>query len=379
MELSVFWLYAIIVISSIVLLHLLLQGVWFVRLAFFKPKSFIPTKYEDISVIVAARNEHDNLTHLLPMLLEQEYPADYEIIVADDNSTDDTFWLLKTACQAFDRLKVVTVSYTPPGIHPKKYALTLAIKAARFERLVFIDADCRPASNGWLAALAAQFDDKQIVLGYSPYRTNNSLLGRLIGYETLYTAMQYISSALWGYPYMGVGRNLAYTKTLFLDHKGFSKFQRVIGGDDDLFVNSVANKSNTTVAIGADTLTYSMPKTKWSEWWKQKRRHLSVGRYYHWKDRLWLGLNSILTMSVQLITIGALAVALVMQQWIVAAIMAGIILVRWSFLGTITYLCARQLGERFNIIWFPLLDFFHTVYYFTVGLSVMISEKVEWR
>jgi cellulose synthase/poly-beta-1,6-N-acetylglucosamine synthase-like glycosyltransferase len=378
-ELNNFWIVATVITGSFALLHLLLQVLWFSKLAFFKPSPPQPCPYEGVSVIVVARNEHDNLIHLLPILLEQNYPVEYEVIVANDNSTDDTFWLLKTAAQAFDHLKVVTVNHTPAGIHPKKYAITLAVKAARYEKLILTDADCRPSSSNWLASIASRFNDKQIVLGYSPYMIRSGFLNRLIRYETLYTAMQYLSSALWGHPYMGVGRNLAYTKNLFLNNKGFHKFQRVVGGDDDLFINSVATAQNTTVAIGTDTLVHSLPKTTWREWWQQKRRHLSVGKYYHWKDRLWLGLNAILGMITHLLIWGGLVASLIWQQWLPAGIITGIILLRWGFLGTIAYLCAKQLDDRFNIIWWPLLDFFHTIYYFTAGLSVLISKKVEWK
>lgn len=380
MEPNHFWIDIIAVSGGITLFHLLLQIVWFSRLVFFKSSASGAVPSFGVSVIVAARNEHDNLVHLLPLLLEQQYPTDYEVIVADDNSTDDTFWLLKTACQAFERLRIVTIKYTPAGIHPKKYALTLAIKAARYERLVLIDADCRPASSQWLATMAAHFGDgKQIVLGYSPYQEQKGFLNRLIRYETLYTAMQYISSALWGKPYMGIGRNLAYTKSLFLDNKGFHKFQRVVGGDDDLFINTVANGQNTTVALGADTLVYSLPKKTWLEWWQQKRRHLSVGRYYRTSDRLWLGLNTFVGIAALLLTGVSLLAALITLHWAAALILAAILLLRWGLLGTITYLCAKQLGDRFNIIWYPLLDISYTVYYFMAGLSVLISKKVEWK
>jgi glycosyltransferase involved in cell wall biosynthesis len=378
-ELNTFWIIAVATIGSFALLQLILQGIWFSKLAFFKPATSQTVRYEGISVIVVARNEHDNLTHLLPILLEQDYPAPYEIIVVDDHSTDDTFWLLKTAAQAFDNLKIVTINHTPAGIHPKKYAITLAVKAATYERLVLTDADCRPCSANWLAAIAANFDNKQIVLGYSPYMERKGFLNRLIRFETLYTAMQYLSSALWGHPYMGVGRNLSYTKSLFLDNKGFHKFQRVVGGDDDLLINTLATAQNTTVAIGADTLVYSLPKTTWREWWQQKRRHLSVGKYYHWKDRLWLGLNTMLGITTHILIYGGLITSLLWQQWLPAGIIAGIMLLRWGFLGTIAYLCARQLGDRFSIIWWPLLDFSYIVYYFTAGLSVLISKKVEWK
>ncbi|MCS6969058.1 MAG: glycosyltransferase [Cytophagales bacterium] len=378
MEEGFYWNISVVA-SFAIALQVLFQGVWFGRLAFFKPAP-LSSPSVGVSVIVVARNECDHLAHLLPLLLEQDYPAPYEIIIADDNSTDETFWLLKTASQSFQQLKVVTVQYTPPGIHPKKYALTLAIKAAQYNYLILTDADCRPQSNRWLATMAAHFSNgKQIVLGYSPYYPQKGFLNRFICYETLLTGMQYLSAALWGFPYMGVGRNLAYTKSVFMDNKGFGKHQHITGGDDDLFVNKVARSSNTAVALGAEALVYSFPKTSWSQWWQQKRRHLSVGKYYRLKDKFWLGFNTTLNIIATLLPLVAIALTFTAQQWQATALVGGMVLIRWALLASIAYLCAKKVGEVFSPFWYPILDFFYVIYYISTAFSVLISNKVKWK
>jgi hypothetical protein len=123
------------------------------------------------------------------------------------------------------------------------------------------DADCRPHSELWIQSVSEQCaSEKEIVLGYSPYQKEKGFLNLFIRYETLFAALQYVSYAILKNPYMGVGRNLAYRKSLFLNNKGFNGFLGVTGGDDDLFVNQHANGSNTSICVGEKALVYSVPK-----------------------------------------------------------------------------------------------------------------------
>jgi biofilm PGA synthesis N-glycosyltransferase PgaC len=120
----------------------------------------------------------------------------------------------------------------------------------------------------------------QIVLGYSPYTRTRNFLNPFIRFETLKTAINYLSAALNGNAYMGIGRNLAYTKTCFLGPKGFASHMHVISGDDDLFVNQNATADNTTIEIHPDTFVYTDAKTTLGGWFRQKRRHMGVGTLY---------------------------------------------------------------------------------------------------
>lgn len=111
-----------------------------------------------------------------------------------------------------------------------------------------------------------------IVLGYGGYfRHKKSLLNKLIRFETLLTAIQYFSYARLGSPYMGVGRNLAYTSTRFYELKGFASHLQIRSGDDDLFVNEAATAQNTTSCFEKDAITRSIPKATFSAWIKQKK------------------------------------------------------------------------------------------------------------
>ena len=103
----------------------------------------------------------------------------------------------------------------------------------------------------------------EIVLGYGAYKKYPGILNKLIRFETFHTALQYFSYALAGKPYMGVGRNLSYRKEAFLRNKGFSAINHIPSGDDDLFINMIATKTNTAIVIDKEAHTLSEPHKTW--------------------------------------------------------------------------------------------------------------------
>ena len=217
---------------------------FFQRLAFFRKPSKDKSQQHPVSVIICARDEAANLAENLPGALSQTYPSTHEVIVVNHNSQDDTRYLLEEFKKTFKGLHIVNLEYEAKGIPGKKYPLSMGIREARHEVLVLTDSDCVPASEFWVEKMQDGYlDGTQIVLGYSPYKKKPGLLNKLIRFETFHSALQYLSYALAGQPYMGVGRNLSYKKELFLKNKGFSSINHVPGGDDDLFINKVANGS----------------------------------------------------------------------------------------------------------------------------------------
>ncbi len=225
----------------------------YIRLARHPAPGAAPFPSAPVSVIVCARNEALHLTAFLPAVLEQDFP-EFEVIVVDDDSSDETAAVLQQFQQKYDRLRVIRLApKTGPG---KKQALEAGIAAARYERLVFTDADCRPASPLWLRHIAGGFGKAgvEIVLGYAPAYTRSGLLNRWIRFETLQTAMQYFSFALAGLPYMGVGRNLAWLKPVFGRVQGFSRHRRIPSGDDDLLVNAAARGDNTALRLHPEAI-----------------------------------------------------------------------------------------------------------------------------
>jgi cellulose synthase/poly-beta-1,6-N-acetylglucosamine synthase-like glycosyltransferase len=333
----------------------------------------MPPSDQGASVIICARNEYHNLKVLLPLLFKQQHPH-FEVVVADDASSDNTRAFLLEQQRLRAHLTVVTIKERPAGIQPKKYALQRAIHAARHNRLVLTDADCRPASTHWLSKMSSPLREPiQVVLGYSPYFRQPGLLNRFIGYETLHTGLLYLGSALAGHPYMGVGRNLAYQKLFFERGKGFKNHQQVVGGDDDLWVNQHARRTNTAVVVTPETLVYSLPKTNLRDYFEQKTRHLHASQHYGLRDQLWLGILSFSTMSVWLAGILLLVLD---DNW---PLVIGLFLFRWLILAAVLCAAGRRLHNPINLALLPILDFLHVIYYIAIGTRAFATTNISWK
>lgn len=305
-----------------------------------------------VSVIVCAHNEYDNLQDYLSILLEQDYPC-YEVIVVDDCSEDGSDLLLERWSRQYGNLYHTFVPRGARVLSNKKLALTIGIKAAHHDYLLLTDADCRPESKFWIREMMQGFANQQteVVLGFSPYFEKSNLLNHLIGYDTLFNGLQYMGMARAGKPYMGVGRNLAYKRETFFSVGGFKGLLGNRAGDDDLFVNRIANAANTVVVNNPNSIVWSVPKTTWREWFHQKRRHLSVSPQYRTQSKIQVTLEplsrgifyscvlaSALVGSIELISIAlALFLLRLLVQLIIINISARRLNMRRYGLGLIAY------------------------------------------
>jgi glycosyltransferase involved in cell wall biosynthesis len=284
------WLIVLVILLVSLLIQLIYYLVIYSRFVFYRT----PTVTSDgapVSVILCAKNEADNLENYLPLILTQDYP-DYEVIVVNDCSTDTTEDVLKKFSEQYPRLRTTTIREDKKFSHGKKIAVTIGIKAAKNDRLLFIDGDCKPESNQWLNRMSSHFSDKiSIVLGYGGYFQLPGFLNKYIRYDTMMIALQYFSMAILRVPYMGVGRNLAYKRALFYSGKGFSKHFHLASGDDDLFVNENATKTNTAVEFSYESHTRTAPKESFDKWYFQKKRHFSTNRLYKSSHKIWLALE----------------------------------------------------------------------------------------
>ncbi|MDP5009724.1 MAG: glycosyltransferase, partial [Crocinitomicaceae bacterium] len=297
------------------------------KLAFLKKKSGLSDHdLPPVSIIIAARNEADNLFENLPFILEQHYPQ-FEVIVINHQSVDDSSHLLNAYTQQYPNLRVIEVNrnqHLRPG---KKLPITLGIKGAKYDHLLLTDADCRPASNNWLRSMSSHFvPGKEIVLGYGPTNSASGWLQDFIRYETVLTAMQYMTYALAGIPYMGVGRNLMYKKSLFASVGGFDTHKEVASGDDDLFIKDAATARNTAICLDPNSFVYSDGKPTISAFIKQKSRHISTSPRYKIQHIILLGLFAFANVGFWIMLAFALvtgvftmfgAVGIVLSKWIV--------------------------------------------------------------
>lgn len=327
-----------------------------------------------ISVIVCAKNEAENVTKFVPLLAEQEYP-DFEIVLIDDASSDETLEIFERFEKQYSNVRLVKVINNEAFWGNKKFALTLGIKAAKKEYLLFTDADCYPTSKNWIAAMSSHFtQQKTIVLGYGAYeKIPGSFLNKLIRFETMLTAVQYFSWAKIGHPYMGVGRNLAYKKEEFFNVNGFIEHMKIRSGDDDLFINQAARGKNTTVCYTPESFTYSQPKTTFKEWFDQKRRHVSTAKFYKFFDRSHLSLFYVSQLLFILLPILLLAFQF---QWIIVLSLIGFrYLFTWITLG----FSSGKLKEKDVMYWFPIIEIVLIFTQLNIFFKNIFSKPVHWK
>jgi poly-beta-1,6-N-acetyl-D-glucosamine synthase len=364
-----FWAFA-----AALLIQLLYFWIIFVRLAAHKPKqiSLLRPK-EPVSVIIAARDEYLNLYENLPAVLEQEYP-EFEVIVVNNESTDDSATLLKNFQLQYPHLKVITLERNLNFFKGKKFPLALGIRAAKNDLLLFTDADCKPSSPHWLNHMQGCYEaGTGVVLGVGQYTRRKGLLNLIIRYETFFIALQYLSFALAGMPYMGVGRNLSYRKSLFLKHKGFISHYNVSSGDDDLFVNAVAGTTEISIQAHPDAHTFSRPPYSFKRYFIQKRRHLTTGKHYQPRHKFVLGLYSL----SQLLFFALLILLFSLQHFLIFPL-AGFV-IRWISQCIIMKKSAKRLHVKFLCVLSPLIELFLMLFQLTVATVNLFSKPKRWK
>ncbi|MES2543778.1 MAG: glycosyltransferase [Bacteroidota bacterium] len=358
---------------AIVVAQLFYYTIVFGKFAFSKVTKSTPKKIP-ISVIVCAKNEEQNVAQFIPLLAQQNYP-NFEIILIDDASSDETLDIFEEFEKKYSNVRLVKVANNEAFWGNKKFAMTMGIKAAKKDYLLFTDADCYPTSKNWISEMSAQFTlHKTFVLAYGAYeKVSGSFLNKIIRFETLLTAVQYFSWAKMGKPYMGVGRNLAYKKDEFFNVNGFIDHMKIRSGDDDLFINQAANGTNTTVCYTPESFTYSKPKTTFKDWIKQKRRHVATAQFYKSFDRFQL---TVFYLS-QILFIALPIILLVNEyQWIiVTCLIAFRYLFAWITLG----FAAGKLKEKDVMYWFPVIEIILIFTQLRVYITNIFSKPIHWK
>lgn len=333
----------------------------YLPLALFKKTDGQNSSLPPVSIVICAKNEDDHLTEFLPGILSQDYP-EFEVIVVNDCSFDNTENVIDEFAKIFQNLKKVNIKEDDNYKHGKKIALLIGIKGAKYNHLLLTDADCYVKSNQWLKQMASSFTDKkEIVLGYGAFEKQTGFLNKLIRYDAFSIAVQYLSAAMRKKTYMGVGRNLAYTKDLFFRNKGFSSHYHINSGDDDLFVNEASNPDNTAVCISHDCITYSKPKTTFKAWALQKARHLTTAPMYKSQSKARL---AYVWFSQYFFYLSLLGLCLSINTIVIAPIMLTLkMIVQWLVLNK----AAKKLNEADmllgSVLFEPVLLFLYPVFH----------------
>lgn len=333
-----------------------------------------------VSIIICARNEGDNLHRFLPLVLEQNY-EDYEVIVVNDGSCDDTEEIIKDLQKVYHNLYITNIPQETRIISHKKLAITVGVKAAKNEILLFTDADCRPLTPNWITSIVRNFNDQtEFVLGHGNYYREHGFISKMVSYDTLTIAMQYMGFALLGYPYMGVGRNMAYRKSTFFNHKGFAGFLHVASGDDDLLINAFGKKHNTRIEPSLEAETLSLPKTTFRDWYYQKLRHLSTVDVYQSSSKMWIGLEP-LSRGLFYLTILLLTI-FNYNNPVILSIVIGSFLLRFLTQFIIINLTAKTYKDKgfgLSIILFDILLPLINLYILTIGKIFRRKAKFIWK
>ncbi|MGF1636649.1 MAG: glycosyltransferase [Cyclobacteriaceae bacterium] len=362
-----------LIFVSIAGLTFLIYLVLSILFSVYKPQHIDEGYLPPVSIVIAARNACDKLKILIPKLLDQKYP-ELEVVLVNDRSTDETYETYIVEAKENLRLKFINIEETPAHINEKKFAITLGIRAAKSDIILLTDADCEPIHENWVSRMIQPFKDEKVMfsLGYSQYNVKKGFLNGFIRFETMLTAFTYFGLALVGLPYMGVGRNLAYRKSFFLSKNGFGRFQSILGGDDDLFVNQYASRKNTKVVMHFEATTFSEPKTSLGDFIIQKTRHLSVGKHYKNTDKLILGLILLLKYAF----FGTFVAALALQFKPIEVVICFIIAMLTYLISL--YILKQKTGDPSKPWLIPVFDVLYLFYYIFILLKVKLTRKVKW-
>jgi len=361
------------IFAGAAIIQLFYYWIIFGRLAFYKPPAEINDSNPPVSIVIVARNEYHNLSKNLPLFLEQVYP-DFEVVVVNHMSDDETKDLLNDLKIQYSKLKVVHITQDLNFFKGKKFPLSLGIKSASNDIVLLTDADCVPNSDKWIQLMVRNYTpDVQVVLGYGPYFKKNGFVNMLIRYDTLMVAMQYLSYALAGVPYMGVGRNLSYTRTVFFAGGGFTSHYKISSGDDDLLIGQIAHKKNTRIEVSPESFIYSEPKKTFTEWVKQKQRHLSTGRFYKGKFKMLLGTFSV----TQLLFFASLILLLIFSN--TYYLIAGIFFIRFFSQLIVQKKVMNILQEKHLLIISLLLEVIYILVMPIISFKSIFLKPVQWK
>lgn len=299
-----------------------------------------------LSIIICAHNESENLRKNLPFILEQDYPQ-FEVIVINDGSTDETEEVLSVFEEKYPHLYH---SFTPDSaryISRKKLALTLGIKASKYDWLVFTEVNCYPANNQWLRLMARNFTPRtQVVLGYSGYERGKGWLHKRASFDSLFTSLRYLGLALAGKPYMGIGRNLAYRKDLFFNTKGFSTYLNMQRGEDDLFINQVAHKDNTRVETDIDATIRMQPVECYKDWKEEKVSYMATARFHRGSQRWLLGFETCTRLLFYAACVAGITFGILSFHWVAAGAALLIWLLRYMVQAYVINKAATEMGDN---------------------------------
>ena len=319
-----------------------------------------------VSVVIASKNESENLRKNLSFILEQEYHP-FEVIIVDDHSSDDTGQFIQELRTRYNHLGYFKLSENEKG---KKQAISKGITESRGTWILTTDADCKPVSRNWITLMMKGSDHVDVICGYGPYEKVSGWINQLVRYETWFIGVQYLSAIARGKPYMAVGRNLAYRKKAFQKVGGFEGHRHLLSGDDDLLIQSMLKDYRFSLCLHPESYMYSSAKNTTTDVIHQKLRHLTTSYEYAQTTKIWLSMVYITQLSHY-----AFWIYLIFTPFVFLAgsfFIIRVITILWAVKGL-----NRIVSSPVNWIKAVCWDFVLCLYY--MGLSFfMTKNRSEW-
>lgn len=238
-----------------------------------------------VSVIIVSRNEASNLKDLLLCLVNQDYPKDlYEVILADDDSEDNTEEIVAQFSESGLNIQYLKVLGRESVISPKKHALEKAISLSQGEIILTTDADCILPIT-WITSMISSFsDDVSMVAGYSrtflPSWDKARILHKYEHFDFAVTYLVLAGGYTLGKSWACIGQNLAYRKAAFYDVGGFSRIKDLLSGDDVNLMQLMRRKGHKIVFnFLPASFVYTRPVKSWGRFINQRSRWASNMKY----------------------------------------------------------------------------------------------------
>ena len=339
---------------------------------FYKKKKKEATEQPPVSIIIFVKNSATSLQKSLPRILAQKYPK-FEIVLINNASSDDTAEVLEGFQKNNDNIKILDVDNNEAFWGSKKYALTLGIKAAKYEHLLFTDANSKVLSEFWIEEISKEFaQTKSIILGYEKYKKTNSLTNLFARFENLIKAIQCFSFAKFGSPFMAFDSNFCYRKSDFFKAKGFINHMKIKEGEADLFIKDAASKENISFTISKNSFIEIETPKSFGSWIQKLRIDSSIKKHYKFKHRFLL---NFFTFSKVIFYTLATILFFIHPWQIIFPIVLGYFLAQYIIIG----ISAKKLKEPYLIFLLPFLEIGLLLIQISIFIANLISKPNHWK
>jgi len=325
-------------------------------------------KSTSISIIVPTKNEERNINNLIAALKNLDYPeANYEVIIVDDNSNDDTFNLANNLTNKLANFTVFRA--TDKKYDRKRGALDYGILRTKHPNIALTDADCMPEKN-WLMYLSSKFIAScDLVFGIAPFYQTNNLVNKVSCYENFRNSLLAISAANYGFAYTASARNFGFKKDAFEKIGGYKNTTETISGDDDLLLREAVKKGLKVCTLTTPgSFVYSETKKTFKEYFSQRARHTQTSFHYQLKQKLFLSLWHL----INLVFLFSPALTFIDKIFILP------FLIKILFDTATAVVYQRKFGYRFLMFEVICLQFIYEIFLIVHFIRAKFG-KIEWK